>query len=55
MARTRKDAEMLHCRLDKKISDALTKLCNETGLTKTMAVERVLKTYVDTYKKSGKS
>ena len=55
MARPKKDSEMFHCRIDRLISEALNKLCEETGLTKTKAVERALSTYIETYKKSGKS
>ena len=46
MARPKKDSEMLHCRIDRLISEVLDKLCEETGLTKTKAVERALSTYI---------
>ena len=42
MSRPKKDSELLHCRLDKKISDDLRKFCEKSDLTRTAAVERAL-------------
>jgi len=53
--RSKKEAVVLHCNLDKSVSDGLNVLCDETGLSKTKAVERALINYIEEYKKSGKS
>ncbi len=56
MARPKsKEYDLFQCKLDKKISQALTEFCEETGRTKTSAVERALVKYLEEYKKSGKS
>lgn len=55
MSRPRKDSEFLHCKLDRKISEDINKLCEKSGLTKTAAVERALKMYVEYYNKTGKT
>ena len=52
--RPKKESEILHCNLNKTISEALVKFCNETGLTKTVAVERALKLYLEQYDETGK-
>lgn len=46
MARPTKEYEFLHCKLEKKISEDLQKLCDESHLTKTAAVERALEEYI---------
>ena len=55
MSRAKKDSELLHCRLDKKISEDVKKFCEKSGLTKTTAVERALKMYIEHYNKTGKA
>ena len=55
MARPKKEASLLHCRLDKKLSDELNVLCAGTGLTRTAAVERALRMYIEEFKKTGRS
>ncbi len=50
-----KEYDLFQCKLDKKISQALTEFCEETGRTKTSAVERALVKYLEEYKKTGKS
>ncbi len=54
MSRAKKDSELLHCRLDKKISEDLRKFCEKSDLTRTAAVERALKFYIEHYNKTGK-
>jgi hypothetical protein len=49
MAREKKNYESLNCKLDKEISQTLVKFCEETGLTKTAAVERAIKMYIAHY------
>ena len=55
MARPKKNAEMLHCMIEKELCDKLKIICEETGLTKTTAVERALKVYIALYEKCGQS
>lgn len=50
-----KDYDLFQCKLDKKVSQALTKFCEETGRTKTAAVERALIKYLEEYKETGRS
>ena len=42
MSRERKDAKLLNIKLDRKIHEQLEKFCAETGMTKTMATEKIL-------------
>ena len=55
MSRPKKDSVLLHCRLNKEVADALEAFCEESGLTKTAAVERALKMYFENYKKTGRA
>lgn len=52
--RTRKESEILHCKIDKQIAEMLVKLCQETGLSKTVAVERAIKMYEQYFRETGK-
>lgn len=52
--RTKKEYEILHCKLKKEISKLLTELCEETGLSKTVAVEHAIQMYYKYYKETGK-
>jgi len=49
MSRTKKDAKMLNIKLDRPIHDQLEQFCDETGMTKTMATEKILAQYFDEY------
>ena len=49
-----KEYDLFQCKLDKKISKALTEFCDETKLTKTAAVEKAIDKYLAEYKKTGK-
>ena len=54
MPRAKKDTEALHCNLDVNVSRDLTELCSVTGLSKTVAVEKAIKLFVEHYKTTGK-
>ena len=47
MGRPAKDSKALNLRLDSKVCDRLEEYCQETGITKTTAVERILSAYFD--------
>lgn len=49
MAREKKDAKLLSMRLDRNIHERLEFFCAETGMTKTMAIEKILDKYLRTY------
>ena len=52
MAKQNKDWKALNIKLDRTVYEQLEKFCEETGLSKTVAVERILsKTFKD-YKES---
>ena len=52
--RVHRESEILHCKIDKSIAKILVEFCQETGLSKTAAVERAIKKYVEVYKETGK-
>jgi hypothetical protein len=52
--RVHKESEILHCKIDKGIAKILVEFCQETGLSKTAAVERAIRMYVEFYKSTGK-
>lgn len=58
MARPKKDGRYINIYMDANVYAALVKYSKETGLTKTMAMERALKQYVELsngyYIKNGK-
>ena len=49
MPRPKKDSKILNIRLDKEISDKLERFCDESGQSKTVAVERFLNRCLDEY------
>ncbi len=49
MARPKKNGTYLNVCIEKDIYDRLEKLCEDAGQTKTVAVERALKAYLDDY------
>ena len=49
MSREKKDAKMLNIKLDRAIHNQLEKFCDETGMTKTVAVEKILGKYFEGY------
>lgn len=54
--RKAKNYENFTCKLDKKVSDILTQLSEDTSLSKTVIVEKAIKNYADNYQaENGKS
>lgn len=45
MPRPKKDGRYFNCYMNNKVLNDLEKYCEETGLTKTMAIERILAQY----------
>ena len=55
MARAKKDNVPVSMRLEKRIFEKLSKFCEDSGQSKTVAVERALEMYIDDYyEKMGK-
>lgn len=49
MSRLKKDAKFLNMKLDREIYDLLEKFCDETGMTKTMATEKIMDQFFEKY------
>ena len=49
MPRTKKDAKSLNMKLDREIYDQLEQFCDESGMTKTMATEKILEQFFEKY------
>lgn len=49
MPRQKKDAIMINVKLERGIHDRLDHFCSETGMTRTVALERILNQYLDKY------
>ena len=49
MSREKKDAKILNIKLDREIHELLEQFCNESGMTKTIAVEKILAQYLGHY------
>ena len=49
MGRQRKDAVLLSLKLERAIAEKLVKYCEETGQSKTTAIERILGKEIDDY------
>ncbi|MCH4040566.1 MAG: hypothetical protein LKG48_04980 [Lachnospiraceae bacterium] len=49
MPRPKKDAKILNIKLARSVSDKLERFCEESGQTKTVAVERFLDKCLDEY------
>ena len=49
MARAKKDGQYINCYVEKEVVQILEQYCEETGLTKTVAIERILKKYFENY------
>ena len=45
MARAKKDGQYINCYLEREVVETLEQYCDETGLTKTVAIERILKKF----------
>ena len=49
MSRVKKDAKFLNMKLDREIYDLFEKFCEETGMTKTMATEKIMDQFFEKY------
>jgi metal-responsive CopG/Arc/MetJ family transcriptional regulator len=49
MPRPKKDAKVVNVKLDRNIHDRLDQFCEETGMTRTVALERILNQYLNEY------
>lgn len=49
MPRPKKDAKPLNIKLDSAIHTKLERFCNETGMNKTVTVEKILDQYLNSY------
>lgn len=49
MSRVKKDARFLNMKLEREIYEQLVQFCEESGMTKTLATERILKQYFEKY------
>lgn len=49
MPRQKKDAKILNIKLAKEISDQLKQFCEESGISKTVATEKILSKYFEEY------
>ena len=49
-----KKTEFLHCRMSRKLTEDLNRFCEDTSLTRTAAVERALRKYLESYKETGR-
>lgn len=49
MPRQKKDAKILNIKLATPISEQLETFCEETGMSKTIATEKILSQYLDEY------
>ena len=54
MPRTKKDAKILNIKLDREIHGQLEQFCDESGMSKTVAVEKILRRYFEEYFKRPK-
>ncbi len=49
MPRQKKDAKILNIKLSTPISDKLEKFCEETGMSKTIATEKIMERFFEEY------
>lgn len=49
MSRTKKDAKLLNIKLDREIHEQLERFCEESGMTKTRATEKILAQFFEEY------
>lgn len=49
MPRQKKDAKILNIKLATPVSDKLEQFCEETGMSKTIATEKILSQYFEEY------
>lgn len=49
MPRQKKEAKILNIKLEKSVNDMLERFCEESGVTKTAATEKILSLYFEKY------
>lgn len=49
MSREKKDAKILNIKLDRAIHEQLEQFCDESGMTKTIATEKILAQFFEGY------
>jgi len=49
MPKQKKDVKTLNCNIERSLHERLESYCDYVGQTKTMAVERILKQFLDEY------
>lgn len=49
MSRARKDAKLLNIKLDREVHEQLEQFCDESGMTKTTATEKILARFFEDY------
>lgn len=49
MSREKKDAKLLNIKLDRIVHEQLEQFCDESGMTKTMATEKILAQFFEEY------
>ena len=49
MARSKKENVAMSVRIDKMVYERMVRYCDESGQTKTLAIERALSLYMDEY------
>lgn len=49
MARQKKDAKLLNIKLDRTVYEQLDQFCDESGMTKTTATEKILAQFFEEY------
>ena len=54
MSMPKKEYIRISLRLDKDVAEALEKMANETGITKTAIIEKSVMQFVDNYNNTGK-
>ena len=54
VGRPKKDGQYINCYVKKNIATDLEKFCEDTGLSKTVAVEKAVEKYLEHYKKTGR-
>ena len=49
MSREKKDAKLLNVKLNRVVHEQLEKFCDESGMTKTLATEKILAQFFEEY------
>lgn len=52
MRKIKKDGKTLNCIIDREVFEKLEEYCDEMGQTKTLAVERILRQFLEGHEKS---